>query len=55
MPLLLEFGLYFGAGSNLDAASFFSGLIDDGRGEEPEQWVRLAAAFPKNFVARYGR
>jgi sugar phosphate isomerase/epimerase len=30
-------------------------LFEDGRGEEPEQWVRLAAAFPKNFVTRYGR
>jgi sugar phosphate isomerase/epimerase len=30
-------------------------LFEDGRGENPEQWVRLAADFPKNFVARYGR
>ncbi|MHC4628050.1 MAG: sugar phosphate isomerase/epimerase family protein [Planctomycetota bacterium] len=29
-------------------------LFEDGRGENPEQWVRLAGGFPKNFVARYG-
>lgn len=30
-------------------------LFEDGRGEEPKEWIRLAAAFPKNFVARHGR
>jgi hypothetical protein len=29
--LLSQGGLYFGAGKDLDAASFFSGLIDDVR------------------------
>ena len=30
-------------------------LFEDGRGENPEEWTRLAAEFPKKFVARYGR
>lgn len=29
-------------------------LFEDGRGENPDQWIRLAAEFPRNFVARYG-
>ena len=28
-------------------------LFEDGRGENPDEWTRLAAEFPKNFVARY--
>jgi len=30
-------------------------LFEDGRGEEPREWIHLAASFPKNFVARHGR
>lgn len=30
-------------------------LFEDGRGENPDEWTRLAAAFPKNFVTRYDR
>jgi hypothetical protein len=30
-------------------------LFEDGRGENPKEWTRLAAEFPRNFVARYGR
>ena len=30
-------------------------LFEDGRGENPDEWAKLAAEFPKNFVARYGR
>ena len=29
-------------------------LFEDGRGENPEEWTRLAAKFPRSFVARYG-
>jgi len=25
-------------------------LFEDGRGEEPKEWIQLAASFPKNFV-----
>ncbi|HUT95549.1 MAG TPA: TIM barrel protein [Thermoguttaceae bacterium] len=30
-------------------------LFEDGRGENPEEWTRLAAEFPKHFVARYSQ
>lgn len=30
-------------------------LFEDGRGENPKEWTRLAATFPENFVTRYGR
>lgn len=30
-------------------------LFEDGRGENPDEWTRLAAEFPKHFVAKYGR
>ena len=30
-------------------------LFEDGRGENPEEWTRLAAEFPKNLVARYSK
>ena len=29
-------------------------LFEDGRGEDPEEWTKLAAEFPKKFVARHG-
>ncbi len=29
-------------------------LFEDGRGENPQEWIRLAAEFPRNFTARYG-
>ncbi len=29
-------------------------LFEDGRGENPKEWTRLAAEFPQRFVARYG-
>jgi sugar phosphate isomerase/epimerase len=28
-------------------------LFEDGRGENPEEWAQMTAAFPKNFVRRY--
>jgi sugar phosphate isomerase/epimerase len=30
-------------------------LFEDGRGENPEEWIRLAAEFPAHFAARYAR
>jgi len=50
---IIEWGEVFAALKAIGYQGVF--LFEDGRGEEPEQWVRLAAAFPKNFVARYGR
>lgn len=29
-------------------------LFEDGRGENPDEWTKLAAEFPQNFAARYG-
>ncbi|MFC1605043.1 sugar phosphate isomerase/epimerase family protein [Planctomycetota bacterium] len=50
---IIEWGEVFAAIKAIGYRGVF--LLEDGRGENPEQWVRLAAAFPKNFVARYGR
>ncbi len=29
-------------------------VFEDGRGENPEEWVRMTGAFPRTFVQRYG-
>jgi len=29
-------------------------LFEDGRGENPDEWTKLAAEFPQNFASRYG-
>ena len=29
-------------------------VFEDGRGENPEEWVRMTSEFPKTFVRRYG-
>jgi sugar phosphate isomerase/epimerase len=50
---IIEWGEVFAAIKAIDYRGIF--LFEDGRGENPEQWVRLAGAFPRNFVARYGR
>ena len=50
---IIEWGEVFTALKAVDYRGIF--LFEDGRGENPEQWVRLAGEFPKNFVARYGR
>ncbi len=49
----IEWGEVFAALKVINYRGVF--LFEDGRREEPEQWVRLAAAFPRNFVARYGQ
>jgi sugar phosphate isomerase/epimerase len=48
----IEWGEVFTALKAIDYRGIF--LFEDGRGENPEQWVRLAGEFPRNFVARYG-
>ena len=50
---IIEWGEVFAALKAVDYRGIF--LFEDGRGENPEQWVRLAGEFPANFVARYGR
>lgn len=49
---IIEWGEVFTALKAIDYKGVF--LFEDGRGEQPEEWIRLAAAFPKNYVARYG-
>jgi sugar phosphate isomerase/epimerase len=48
---IIEWGEVFTALRAIDYRGIF--LFEDGRGENPEQWVRLAGEFPRNFVARY--
>jgi len=50
---IIEWGEVFAAIKAINYRGVF--LFEDGRGEEPEQWIRQTAAFPKNFIARYGR
>jgi len=50
---IIEWGEVFTALKAIDYRGVF--MFEDGRGENPRQWVSLAAAFPKNFIARYGR
>jgi hypothetical protein len=30
-------------------------LFEDGRGENPDEWTKLAAEFPTNLAAKYAR
>jgi len=30
-------------------------IFEDGRGEDPEQWTRMTAAFPQAFIQKYGQ
>ncbi|MHC4509189.1 MAG: sugar phosphate isomerase/epimerase family protein [Planctomycetota bacterium] len=50
---IIEWGEVFAALKAIDYRGIF--LFEDGRGENPKEWVRLAATFPQNFVSRYGR
>ncbi len=50
---IIEWDEVFTALKAIDYRGVF--LFEDGRGEEPEQWIRHAAAFPKNFIAGYGQ
>lgn len=50
---IIEWDEVFTALKAIDYRGVF--LFEDGRGEEPEQWIRHAAAFPQNFIARYGQ
>jgi len=50
---IIEWGEVFAGLKAIDYRGIF--LFEDGRGENPEEWVRLAATFPQNFVSRYSR
>lgn len=49
---IIEWGEVFVALKAIDYKGVF--LLEDGRGENPEQWTRLTKTFTENFVARYG-
>ncbi|MHC4702710.1 MAG: sugar phosphate isomerase/epimerase family protein [Planctomycetota bacterium] len=49
---IIEWGEVFSGLEAIDYRGIF--LFEDGRGENPEQWVRLAGDFPDNFASRYG-
>lgn len=49
---IIEWGEVFAALKAIDYRGIF--LFEDGRGENPKEWVHLAATFPQNFVTRYG-
>jgi sugar phosphate isomerase/epimerase len=50
---LIQWGAVFAALKAIDYRGLF--LFEDGRGEDPAEWVRLAATFPQSFVSRYRR
>ena len=49
---IIEWGEIFAALKEIG----YSGelVFEDGRGEDPEQWTRMTAAFPQAFVQKYG-
>jgi len=49
---IIEWGEVFTGLKAINYPGIF--LFEDGRGENPLQWTRLAAEFPWNFTARYG-
>ena len=49
---IVEWGEVFAA---LRDISYKGELVfEDGRGENPEEWVQMTGAFPRVFVQRYG-
>lgn len=49
---IIEWGEVFAALRDIDYRGEL--LFEDGRGENPEGWIRMTAAFPQAFVQRYG-
>lgn len=49
---IIEWGEVFTALRDIDYRREL--LFEDGRGENPEQWIRMTAAFPQAFTLRYG-
>jgi sugar phosphate isomerase/epimerase len=49
---IIEWGEVFAALRDIDYRREL--LFEDGRGENPEQWIRMTAAFPQAFTLRYG-
>ena len=49
---IVEWGEIFAALKDIDYKGEL--VFEDGRGENPEEWTRMTAAFPQTFVQRYG-
>ncbi|MBC8229225.1 sugar phosphate isomerase/epimerase [bacterium] len=49
---IAEWGEIFAALKEINYRREF--VFEDGRGENPEEWIQMTAAFPKAFVKRYG-
>lgn len=49
---MIEWGEVFMALRDIGYTGEF--LFEDGRGEDPEEWIRHAAEFPKAFMQKYG-
>ena len=49
---IIEWGEIFAALQDINYGGEL--VFEDGRGENPEEWIRMTAAFPKVFVRRYG-
>jgi len=49
---IIEWGEVFAGLKAINYRGVF--LFEDGRGENPQEWTRLAATFPRNFAGRYG-
>ncbi len=49
---IIEWGEVFAALKDIDYRGEL--VFEDGRGENPEEWLRMTAAFPQVFVRRYG-
>ncbi|MGA1198948.1 MAG: sugar phosphate isomerase/epimerase family protein [Candidatus Latescibacterota bacterium] len=49
---IIEWGEVFAALSDINYASDF--VFEDGRGEDPDEWIQHTADFPTAFLERYG-
>ena len=49
---IIQWGEVFAALKDVDYKGEL--LFEDGRGENPEEWVRMTGEFPQEFVRRYG-
>jgi sugar phosphate isomerase/epimerase len=49
---IIEWGEIFAALKDIDYRGEL--VFEDGRGETPEEWIRMTAAFPQAFVQHYG-
>ena len=49
---IIEWGEIFAALKDIDYKGEL--VFEDGRGENPSEWIRMTAAFPQAFVQRYG-